>query len=111
MQGISVRPSNEPPSLTKPIIAGRSYRIASSSLIVRIVRRVADLTCVKTFNGWVHVVFVNDIDSCRPVGWRSSTSLCSDLAVEALGMASSARDKRGLDRLIRHSDRGRTISS
>jgi putative transposase len=67
---------------------------------------VADLTCVKTFTGWVYVAFVIDVYSRCVVGWQTSTSLRSDLAIDALEMAIYARSDRDLDGLIHHSDRG-----
>jgi putative transposase len=67
---------------------------------------VADLTYVKTFTGWVYVAFVIDVYSRTVVGWQTSTSLRSDLAIDALEMAIYARSDRDLDGLIHHSDRG-----
>jgi len=65
---------------------------------------VADLTYVATSAGFVYVAFVIDVFSRRIVGWRVSTSLRSDLALDALEQALHAR--RDLDQLIHHSDRG-----
>ena len=48
---------------------------------------VADLTSVKTHAGWVYVAFVIDVFSRFIVGWQCSTSLRSDLAIDALEMA------------------------
>ena len=48
---------------------------------------VADLTYVKTHVGWVYVAFVIDVFSRFVVGWQISTSLRSDLAIDALEMA------------------------
>ena len=48
---------------------------------------VADLTYVATWRGFVYVAFVIDVFSRRIVGWRVSTSLRSDLALDALEMA------------------------
>ena len=67
---------------------------------------VADLTYVKTHAGWVYVAFVIDVFSRFIVGWQCSTSLRSDLAIDALEMAIYARKDAGLDGLIHHSDRG-----
>jgi len=65
---------------------------------------VADLTYVKTHSGFVFVAFVIDVFSRYIVGWQASTSLRSDLAIDALEMAIHAR--RDLDGLVHHSDRG-----
>ena len=57
---------------------------------------VADLTYVKTFTGWVYVAFIIDVFSRFIVGWQISTSLRSDLAIDALEMAIYSRNGRGL---------------
>ena len=49
---------------------------------------VADLTDVKTHGGWVYVAFVVDVCSRYVVGWQVSQSLRTDLALDALEMAS-----------------------
>ena len=67
---------------------------------------VADLTYVKTHTGWVYVAFIIDVFSRAVVGWQASTSLRSDLALDALEMAIYARNNRGLAGLIHHNDRG-----
>ena len=67
---------------------------------------VADLTYVKTFAGWVYVAFIIDVFSRMIVGWQISTSLRSDLAIDALEMAIHSRQHRDLTGLIHHSDRG-----
>ena len=36
---------------------------------------VADITCCRTFAGWVYAVFVIDVFSRRVLGWQLSTSL------------------------------------
>lgn len=64
---------------------------------------VADITYVKITSGHVYVAFVTDAFSRRIVGWRVSTSLTSDIAVDALEQA--LFDRRPSD-LIHHSDRG-----
>ena len=69
---------------------------------------VADITYVRTFSGWVYVAFVTDVYSRRVIGWQTSTSLYTDLALDALKMAVWARRREGADLtgLIHHSDRG-----
>ena len=47
---------------------------------------VADITYVRTFSGWVYAAFVLDVYSRRVVGWQLSTSLRTDLALDALNM-------------------------
>jgi putative transposase len=65
---------------------------------------VADLTYVATWMGFVYVAFVIDVFSRAIVGWRVSSSLRSDLALDALEQALHARP--GTDGLVHHSDRG-----
>jgi putative transposase len=69
---------------------------------------VADITYVRTFAGWVYAAFVLDVFSRRVVGWQVSTSLRTDLALDALEMGLWARRRDGHDitALIHHSDRG-----
>jgi putative transposase len=69
---------------------------------------VADLTYVKTHSGWVYVAFVIDVFSRMVVGWQASTSLRSDLAIDALEMAVWNRQRAGqdLNGLTHHSDMG-----
>lgn len=67
---------------------------------------VADITYVKTHSGFCYVAFVLDVFSRRVVGWQVSSSLRSDLALDALEMAIHARRAHGLDQLVQHHDRG-----
>ena len=64
----------------------------------------ADLTYVATWKGFVYVAFVIDVFSRMIVGWRTSTTLRSDLALDALEQALYARPES--DELVHHSDRG-----
>jgi len=66
---------------------------------------VADLTYVATWSGFVYASFVIDAYSRFIVGWQTSRSLRTDLALDALEMAIWQR-REGLDGLIHHSDRG-----
>jgi transposase-like protein len=45
---------------------------------------VADITYVATWRGFVFVAFVTDVFSRRIVGWRVSTSIKTDLVLDAL---------------------------
>jgi putative transposase len=66
---------------------------------------VADLTYVATWSGFVYAAFIVDVYSRFIVGWQTSTSLRTDLALDALEMAIWRR--RGeLEGLVHHSDRG-----
>ncbi len=48
---------------------------------------VADLTYVASWAGFAYVAFVIDVFSRMIVGWRVSTTLRSDLALDALEQA------------------------
>ena len=63
---------------------------------------VADLTYVATWRGFVYVAFVIDVFSRRIVGWRASTSLRSDLALDALELGGGAPPTRGPASAARH---------
>ena len=69
---------------------------------------VADITYCRTFAGWVYAAFVIDVFSRRVVGWQLSTSLRTDLALDALNMGLWTRQRDGHDthQLVHHSDRG-----
>jgi len=71
---------------------------------------VSDLTYVATWRGFVYVAFVIDVFSRRIVGWRVSSSLRSDLALDALEQAICERQPGGGDQLVHHSDRGGAVS-
>jgi transposase InsO family protein len=65
---------------------------------------VADLTYVATWRGCVYVAFVIDVFARRIVGWRVSSSLRTDLALDALEQAIWSRAET--EGLVHHSDRG-----
>jgi putative transposase len=67
---------------------------------------VADLTYVSTWPGVVYTAFVTDVFSRYIVGWKVSTTLKAELALDALEMAIWSRGTRDLKGLVHHSDRG-----
>jgi putative transposase len=67
---------------------------------------VADLTYVSTWSGFAYTALIVDAFSRYIVGWRVSTTLRADLALDALEMAIWARQPRPEDGLVHHSDRG-----
>lgn len=66
----------------------------------------ADLTYVRTWVGMTYAAFVMDAYSRLILGWQTSTTLRTDLALDALEMALWARRKEDLEGVIHHSDRG-----
>jgi len=67
---------------------------------------VADLTYVSTWPGVVYTAFVTDVFSRYIVGWKVSTTLRAELALDALEMAIWSRGTTDLKGLVHHSDRG-----
>jgi putative transposase len=67
---------------------------------------VVDFTYVWTRLGFLYVAFVVDVFSRRIVGWRISSSMRTELTLDALEMAIWARGGEELKGLVHHSDRG-----
>ena len=67
---------------------------------------MADLTYVATWRGFVYVAFVIDVFARRIVGWRVSSSLHADIALDALEQALYNRGVNQKTGLVHHSDRG-----
>jgi putative transposase len=65
---------------------------------------VADLTYVRTWSGFCYAGFIIDASSRLLVGWRLASHLRTDLALDALELASWRRQAQ-LDGLVHHSDR------
>jgi putative transposase len=54
---------------------------------------LADITYVRTWEGWVYVAFVLDAFSRRIVGWQLADHLRTDLPLDALEMAMRQRQR------------------
>ena len=67
---------------------------------------VADITYVSTWAGFCYTAFIIDAFSRAIVGWRVSSSLRAELALDALEMAIWSRRSADLAGLVHHSDRG-----
>ncbi len=67
---------------------------------------LSDLTYVATWRGFAYVAFVIDAYARSIVGWRVSSSLRTDLALDALEQALYDRGEAPEGRLVHHSDRG-----
>ena len=81
---------------------------------------VADLTYVRTFQGFFYLAMVLDVFSRRLVGWMMGDTLRTELVLGALEMAlhrrdsaprSGGRDDDGPHKVIHHSDRGSQYTS
>jgi len=67
-------------------------------------RWVADITYLRTWQGWLYLVAVQDLYSRRIVGWSMAEHMRKELVIDALEMAlAHRRPKPGL---IYHSDQG-----
>jgi putative transposase len=65
---------------------------------------VADITYLRTWEGWLYLCAVQDAFSRRIVGWSMADHMRSDLVVDALNMAIARRQPE--EGLIHHSDQG-----
>ena len=70
---------------------------------------VADITYVRTWEGWLYLAFVLDTYSRRVVGWSMANNLKTELVLDAVNMAIYTR--RPQPGLIHHSDRGSQYTS
>jgi putative transposase len=65
---------------------------------------VADITYLRTWEGWLYLVAVQDVYSRRIVGWSMADHMRTELVTDALRMALAQR--RPAPGLIWHSDQG-----
>jgi transposase InsO family protein len=65
---------------------------------------VADITYVRSTEGFVYLAFILDACSRKVVGWSMATHLRTELVVDALQMAIARRKPAA--GLVHHSDRG-----
>ena len=88
---------------TRPDLVDREFTASAPDQLW-----VADITYCRTFAGWVYAAFILDVCSRRVVGWQLSTSLRTDLALDALNMGlwTRAHDGHDTSALVHHSDRG-----
>lgn len=87
---------NTPEAYVSTHIDGEAAGYGSAVVHVRVDEAdaqlwVADLTYIRTHAGWTYAAFVLDVFSRRVVGWQVSTSLRTDLALDALDMGLWAR--------------------
>jgi putative transposase len=70
---------------------------------------VADVTYLRTWNGFVYLAFILDCFSRMIVGWQIATHMRTELVLDALEMANGLRQpERGL---IAHADHGAQYTS
>ncbi len=69
----------------------------------------ADITYVRTWEGWLYLASVMDLYSRRIVGWAITDHLRAELVIDALEMAVARR--RPATGLVHHSDQGSQYTS
>lgn len=72
-------------------------------------RWVADITYIRTGEGWLYLAVILDLYSRKVVGWATSARLHRDVVMEALDMALGQR--KASSGLVHHSDRGSQYAS
>jgi len=77
----------------------RRFRPAAANVLW-----IADVTYLRTWEGWLYLAAVQDAYSRRIVGWSMADHMRSELVVDALEMAVARR--RPAPGLIHHSDQG-----
>lgn len=82
-----------------PNLVKRDFNVDSPNAVW-----VADITYVRTLEGWMYLASIMDLFSRKIVGWSLGDSMKKELTLEALKMAMTTR--RPPEGLIHHSDRG-----
>ena len=70
---------------------------------------VADITYIRTYEGWLYLATVMDLFGRRIVGWATSATIDADLVADAFHRAVRARCPE--PGLVHHSDRGTQYAS
>ncbi len=94
-----LRRSGKPPRTTAPAAPDHRPDLVQREFSADRLDRlwVADITYIRTCSGWVYAAFVQDVCTCRIVGWQVATHLRIDLALDALQMAFWVRRREGAD--------------
>lgn len=102
VRGRRVKTTLGNPDLAWPLDrVNRDFRVSRPNALW-----VSDLTYVAIWSGFVYVAFVIDAYARRIVGWRVSSALRTDLALDALEQALYERLRGTAEKLVHHSDRG-----
>lgn len=91
----------DPAATTRPDLIGRDFSVDASRVNTR---WCGDITYIRTWQGWLYLATVIDIDSRRVVGWATADHLRTDLVEAALRQAVTRR--RPPTGVIFHADRG-----
>jgi putative transposase len=109
VRGASTRTTRADPAVDRPPdLVERSFTADRPNQLW-----VVDFTYVATWAGFVYVAFCWDVYSRLITGWRASTSMRTDLVLDALEMGIWARRRQGRDLqgLVHHSDAGSQYTS
>lgn len=100
MRGRKKRTTRRDPLATPaPDLVRRNFRATAPDRLW-----TADITYMRTDEGFLHLAFVLDVYSRRIVGWSMASHLRTELVVDALEMAAWRRKPKA--GLVHHSDRG-----
>lgn len=91
----------DPAAATRPDLIGRDFSVDAARVNTR---WCGDITYIRTWQGWLYLATVIDIDSRRIVGWATADHLRTDLVEAALRQAVTRR--RPPAGVIFHADRG-----
>jgi len=103
---VTTRP--DPTASRPPDLVQRNFAAERPNLLW-----IVDFTYVPTWSGMAFTAFVSDVCSRRIVGWRTATSMPTELPLDALEMALWVRDCAGQDvtGVVHHSDAGSQYTS
>jgi putative transposase len=87
------------PYRVAPNLLNRQFRVNAPNRVW-----TADITYIRTFEGWLYLATIMDLYSRRIIGWAMAETLKSDFVISALRMAIQFR--RPAKGLLHHSDRG-----
>lgn len=102
-KGFRTTRPDAPSTVRPPDLVQREFRAGRPNELW-----VVDFTYVPTWAGMAFTAFVTDVYSRRIVGWRTASSMPTELPLDALEMALWTRERAGEDvaGLVHHSDAG-----
>jgi transposase InsO family protein len=98
------RRKNVPGPAPAPDLVGRQFTVDEPDRLW-----VADITYLRSWEGFLYLAVVMDACTRRVVGWAMTTHLRKELVLDAVGMAIFTR--RPAAGLVHHSDRGSQYTS
>lgn len=73
-----------------PNLVNRNFQVSQPDRIW-----VTDITCVRTWEGWLYLAVVLDLFSRKVIGWAARQTLHRELALDAILMAVRKRKPNG----------------